>query len=471
MFHVHSSSRRWRGLSIAIAMLVLVAACGSSQTPTAAPATGATSPAGSSVGSSSTAPGSPPPPSAIGAPAGPVVTKEIGAAGGALASADGGVTVTIPAGALAADTTVGIQPIADTAPGGIGDSFALTPTGQTFSQPVQVSFTYTDDDLDGTSADFLGIAAQDDSGRWLWQPTVAIDAAARRVSVMTAHFSNWSMLPGLQLRPKRATVKVKGTVTLVAANCEPRMVGSFYLGGCVDYAEDDELAQLVPGVRAATWAVNGQVGGGPATGTIKAGKGSAVFTAPAKKPAGSGGKSMVTVSVIAKLKGGATTSLVSNITITGGDYTVVGTFKDTDSSLACAGAVSPLVQDKVTFSLTQADNGGFSVEDIVNTKTTAKPVKLPVPVPGLSAKLISPPEILTANDGGTSVNGDEITVVLTGPSTIGVCRFSGGGSVDGTGDTHDSGTGIIFDTTKFVGGKQTGSADKPQWTWIITEKQ
>ena len=79
--------------------------------------------------------------------------------------------------------------------------------------------------------------------------------------------------------------EIKGTVTLVAAYCEPRLVGSFYLGGCVDYAEDDELAPLVPGVRAATWAVNGQVGGGPATGTIKAGKGSAVFTAPAKKPA------------------------------------------------------------------------------------------------------------------------------------------------------------------------------------------
>lgn len=61
--------------------------------------------------------------------------------------------------------------------------------------------------------------------------------------------------------------------------------------------------------------------------------------------------------------------------------------------------------------------------------------------------------------------------VLAGPSTIGVCRFTGNGYVDGTGDTHDSATGIIFDTTKFVAGKQTGSVDKPQWTWIITDKQ
>ena len=180
---------------------------------------------------------------------------------------------------------------------------------------------------------------------------------------------------------------------------------------------------------------------------------------------------MVTVSVVAKLKERATTSITSNITITGGGYSVVGNFSEQGSSLACAGAVSPLVTDKVTFNLTVADNGAYSVEDIVNSKTTAKPVKLPVPVPGLYAKLISPPEILTATDGGTSVNGDEVTVVLTGPSTIGVCQFTGGGSVDGTGDTHDSGTGIIFDTTKFVGGKQTGSADKPQWTWVITELQ
>ena len=96
---------------------------------------------------------------------------------------------------------------------------------------------------------------------------------------------------------------------------------------------------------------------------------------------------MVTVSVVAKLKERATTSITSNITITGGGYSVVGNFSEQGSSLACAGAVSPLVTDKVTFNLTVADNGAYSVEDIVNSKTTAKPVKLPVPVPGLSAKL------------------------------------------------------------------------------------
>lgn len=466
MSRVPSRSRLWLALSVALATIVLVAACGSSQPSAVAPSAGASSSSGSSPAS---APGSLPPPSAIGAPTGPAVTKVIGAAGGDLSAADGGVTVTIPAGALAADTKIEIQAVEDTTPDGSGISYSLSPNGQTFSQPVQVSFAATDAALDGTSLEALGIAFQDEAGRWEWQPSVTADAAAKRVSVMTTHFSHWSLLAGLQLRPKRASVRVKKTITIVADVCQPVLTGYVWLAGCQD-ATNDDLAPLIPSVKSATWSVNGQVGGSAATGTVRGGKASAVFTAPAKKPGGSGGRSVVTVSVAATVNG-RPTELVSNITITGGDYTVVGTFVDNNSSLACAGAVSPLVRDTVSFSLTSSDTGALSVTDIVNSKTTAKPVKLPVPVPELSAKLVSPPEILTANDGAVSVNGDQVTVVISGPFTLGVCRFSGnGGSVLGTGDTHDSATGIIFDTTMFVGGKQTGSADKPQWTWIITEQ-
>lgn len=454
-------------MSPALAMLVLLAACGTSQPTSSAPASGASSAASSVAGSSPDAgTGSPPPPSAVGAPTGPAVTKVIGAAGGDLSSADGGVTVTIPAGALSADTPIGIQPIENTAPDAQAAAYRLSPAGQTFSQPVQISFAYTDADLDGTSLEAMGIAFQDDAGRWEWQAPSAVDPAAKRLSVTSTHFSDWTKIGGLQLRPRAATVNVKKSVTLTADICILRGAGIFYLGGCNEYG--DELTTLAE-VNPATWAVNGQTGGSPATGTVKGGKASGVFTAPAKKPAGSGGRSMVAVSVTGKISGRPTT-LASNVTITGGGYTVVGTFDEKTSSLACAGAVSPEVRDRVTFTLTQADNGAYSVEDIVNTKTTAKPVKLPVPVPGLSAKLVSPPEILTANDGAVSIAGDVVTVVLAGPSTIGVCRFSGGGSVLGEGDTHDSATGITFDTTMFVAGKQTGTADKPQWTWTITEQ-
>src|SRR5204863_9094362 len=55
--------------------------------------------------------GDPPEPSPVGVPAGDVVSASLGAAGGTASSADGRISVTIPAGALSADTPIGIQPI------------------------------------------------------------------------------------------------------------------------------------------------------------------------------------------------------------------------------------------------------------------------------------------------------------------------------------------------------------------------
>src|SRR5207237_2640407 len=99
--------------------------------------------------------GAPPPPSAVGTPAGSPVTKVIGAAGGSLSAGDGGITVTIPPGALAGDVSIAIQPIGNTAAGGLGPAYRLTPPGQTFTQPVQVSFPYADADLNGTAPEAL----------------------------------------------------------------------------------------------------------------------------------------------------------------------------------------------------------------------------------------------------------------------------------------------------------------------------
>jgi hypothetical protein len=57
----------------------------------------------------------------------------IGAAVGVVTSADGLATVTIPSGALAGDTHIGIQPDTNTAAGGRGVAYRLTPDGQRFT--------------------------------------------------------------------------------------------------------------------------------------------------------------------------------------------------------------------------------------------------------------------------------------------------------------------------------------------------
>src|SRR6476661_8458618 len=88
---------------------------------------------------------------AIGQPVGSASTASIGAAGGSLTSPDGRVTLTIPAGALGAATSISIQPIENTAPLGVGLSYDFLPNGQQFAKPVTVTLHYTDEELAGTA--------------------------------------------------------------------------------------------------------------------------------------------------------------------------------------------------------------------------------------------------------------------------------------------------------------------------------
>jgi len=71
-----------------------------------------------------------------------------------------------PRVALAAGTTISIQPVTNTAPGGKGLSYRFAPSGVVFSVPVQITFSFTDADLIGSSPGALGIGFQDEQGFW-----------------------------------------------------------------------------------------------------------------------------------------------------------------------------------------------------------------------------------------------------------------------------------------------------------------
>ena len=91
-----------------------------------------------------------PMPTAKGTSIGGKATMTIGPAGGTLASTDGILTLTVPPGALAADVTIGIEPVTNTAPLGIGASYRLTPEGTTFAVPATVRMPFTSADLAGS---------------------------------------------------------------------------------------------------------------------------------------------------------------------------------------------------------------------------------------------------------------------------------------------------------------------------------
>jgi hypothetical protein len=230
------------------------------------------------------------------------------AAGGTVTSVDGKLKIDVPAGALAADQMLMIQPITSKAPGGVGPAYRLQPDGQTFAVPVTLTFTYDAADLAGSVALAWRIAYQDAMGRWNSVTNVVRDDAAMTVSVQTSHFSDWSKLLALRLTPERAAVKAGDVVPLAALACEVSMttMGDDPLAELLDTCEPDPKLSSLSG-----WAANEIPDGDAANGTIASSSViSANYTAPATAPT----PNPVRVSVNALDTSGHTTVLASEIT-------------------------------------------------------------------------------------------------------------------------------------------------------------
>ncbi len=196
-------------------------------------------------------------------------------------SSDGTVTVVVPPGALAAGTQVGIQPITATAPGALG-AYRLTPEGQTFAQPVTITFSYSADEAGATAPDSMRIATHDARGYWAVVGTTR-DATQRTLAVTTTHFSDWSHVDGRQIVPASATVAVNKEQRLSVIDCGD---GPDPDGGnsqqrlLLECLEDEELQPLPP----SNWSVNAIPGGNSTVGTIAAVAGGATYKAPSSVP-------------------------------------------------------------------------------------------------------------------------------------------------------------------------------------------
>lgn len=250
---------------------------------------------------------------ALGAP----TEVKIGPSGGTLSY--GALTVSFPAGALAAETTISATPISPNAPGHRGQTVRLAPDGTTFAQPVTLTFGYSTDDLVGTSPEALLVAFQHSSGMWAVPGDVTVDTTARTVSVKTTHFSDWSMVAGAQLRPPSASVKTGERLTLTARRCFAQPESSakvdpelapLVIGYPCD--ADEELAPLP--VVTSEWSVNGAQGGSGTTGTVSGSLGVGTFVAPGEKPT----PAAVAVSARVDLASKGKVMVVSNVTITDG---------------------------------------------------------------------------------------------------------------------------------------------------------
>lgn len=187
-----------------LAMLLLFA-CTSHKnndnvTPEPQPPKGAVRPAGTSLGTP--------------------VTKAIGAQGGDISSGDGKLKITVPAGAIAANTQFSVEPISNTLPGSPGIAYRLRPEGVKFAKPLTLQFTYNDADLDSTNEEALFMAYQSNDGIWRMIPKTQLDITQKKLTVQTDHFSDWAPYAMFWLTALKDAVKPKETTSLVIHTTE-----------------------------------------------------------------------------------------------------------------------------------------------------------------------------------------------------------------------------------------------------------
>ncbi len=215
---------------------------------------------------------------AIGTPVGNPVTKNIGPDGGSISSDDGIIQLTIPAGALSANTDITIQPITNECPGGIGLAYDLLPNGTKFKIPVTLIFHYSDEDLAGTDPYLLFTAYQDSISEWLADIIYRdIDTVAKTLTKDIKHFSGHAIGSGAQLigdpnrLPKGQISNVRAVNIITPPSSTP--------GGTGD--EVVTLGVSKPLTNVKDWKINGKLGGSTTDGTISGNESNATYKAPA----------------------------------------------------------------------------------------------------------------------------------------------------------------------------------------------
>ena len=145
------------------------------------------------------------------APAAPdKVEQSIGSSGGALAHASG-ASVTIPAAALAANTSVAIE----TAPAGsggalpgvaVGSAFWITPHGQSFAQPVTVSIPFDPAQVPAGAQVSLLKTSNGANGPWI--AVAGASVSGNRISGQVGSFSGLvaALLPQITRQPQSLSV-------------------------------------------------------------------------------------------------------------------------------------------------------------------------------------------------------------------------------------------------------------------------
>jgi hypothetical protein len=140
----------------------------------------------------STSPSSPATPNEPAAPNEPA-SQVIGTAGGNIASSDGVLSLSIPAGAVDGDVMVTISPQSSPPAGAIGVAYDIGPTGTVFHSPVTLTFHYALASLGNASPANLHVATYA-SNAWQVLDGDSVDMTAQTVAGTTLHLSPYGVV-------------------------------------------------------------------------------------------------------------------------------------------------------------------------------------------------------------------------------------------------------------------------------------
>jgi hypothetical protein len=128
-------------------------------------------------------------PTAVGQPSGEPASATIGPAGGELTSADGKLTLSVPPGALAQETTITVQPLENTAPNGSGTSYEIDGLDIQVSQPVITIYTPRPGEITSQSGGAVRVAVQDARRVWNLTGKATYDPASGKITARIRRLS------------------------------------------------------------------------------------------------------------------------------------------------------------------------------------------------------------------------------------------------------------------------------------------
>src|ERR1035437_1660298 len=210
---------------------------------------------------------------AIGKPDGEKTEMKIGKDGGSFISSDGKVRLIIPEGTVSKKTTFSIQPTTNLMPNGNGKAYQMEPSGIIFQKPIQLIFSYNDNETEGNSALLLGLAMQDEKGKWSSLKKAILDSVAKTLTADIHHFSSYVNFRWAKIYPSSARVKVNGSLRLNIRVLVP----------LDEDGEGDELSSLggVEKQQVIKWSVNNIPKGNSTVGLVSVSENNtAIYQAP-----------------------------------------------------------------------------------------------------------------------------------------------------------------------------------------------